>query len=97
MFAPTNAAFDEAAKQLHLRNGMELVAELDVKTLTSVLTYHVIAGETQAAAVVAADQLQMLSGVAADSLRNGKAYIDDAQILAPTSRRATASSTSSAG
>jgi uncharacterized surface protein with fasciclin (FAS1) repeats len=48
-----------------------------------VLTYHVIAGETKAAAVVAADQLQMLSGVAADiSLRNGKAYIDDAQILA---------------
>lgn len=83
VFAPTNAAFDEAAKQLHLRNGMELVAQLDVKTLTSVLTYHVIAGETKAAAVVAADQLQMLSGVAADiSLRNGKAYIDDAQILA---------------
>jgi uncharacterized surface protein with fasciclin (FAS1) repeats len=82
VFAPTNAAFDEAAKQLHLRNGMELVAELDVKTLTSVLTYHVIAGETKAAAVVAADQLRMLSGVAADvALRNGKAYIDDAQIL----------------
>ena len=60
VFAPTNAAFDEAAKQLHLRNGMELVAELDVKTLTAVLTYHVIAGETKAAAVVAADQLQML-------------------------------------
>jgi transforming growth factor-beta-induced protein len=83
VFAPTNAAFDEAAKQLHLRNGMELVAELDVKTLTAVLTYHVIAGETKAAAVVAADQLHMLSGVAADvALRNGKAYIDDAQILA---------------
>ena len=82
VFAPTNAAFDEAAKQLHLRNGMELVAELDVKTLTSVLTYHVIAGETKAAAVVAADQLHMLSGVAADvSLRSGSAYIDDAKIL----------------
>jgi uncharacterized surface protein with fasciclin (FAS1) repeats len=83
VFAPTNAAFDEAAKQLHLRNGMELVAELDVKTLTAVLTYHVIAGETKAASVVAADQLQMLSGVAADvSVRGGKAYIDGAQILA---------------
>ena len=82
VFAPTNAAFDEAAKQLHLRNGMELVAELDVKTLTAVLTYHVIAGETKAAAVVAADQLHMLSGVAADvAVRSGKAYIDGAQIL----------------
>lgn len=82
VFAPTNAAFDEAAKQLHLRNGMELVDELDVKTLTAVLTYHVIAGETEAESVVPADQLHMLSGVAADvSLRNGKAYIDDAEIL----------------
>ena len=82
VFAPTNAAFDEAAKQLHLRNGMELVAQLDVKTLTAVLTYHVIAGETKAAAVVAADQLHMLSGVAADvSVRGGKVFIDDAQIL----------------
>jgi uncharacterized surface protein with fasciclin (FAS1) repeats len=83
VFAPTNAAFDEAAKQLHLRNGMELVSELDVKTLTAVLTYHVIAGETKAATVVAADQLHMLSGVAADvALRNGQAYIDEAPILA---------------
>jgi uncharacterized surface protein with fasciclin (FAS1) repeats len=83
VFAPTNAAFDEAAKQLHLRNGMELVAELDVKTLTAVLTYHVIAGETKAAAVVTADQLHMLSGVAADvSVRSGKAYIDGAEIAA---------------
>jgi len=61
---------------------MELVAELDVKTLTAVLTYHVIAGETKAATVVAADQLHMLSGVAADvAVRSGKAYIDGAQIL----------------
>jgi len=83
VFAPTNAAFDEAAKQLHLRNGLELVNELDVRTLTAVLTFHVIAGEKKAAEVVAADQLHMLSGVAADvALRGSKAYIDDAQILA---------------
>ena len=83
VFAPTNAAFDEAAKQLHYRNGLELVEKLDVRTLTAVLTYHVIAGERKAAAVVAADQLHMLSGVAADvGVRNGKAFIDDAQILA---------------
>ena len=82
VFAPTNAAFDEAAKQLHYSSGLELVQKLDIRTLTAVLTYHVIAGEQRAAAVVAADQLHMLSGVAADvSLRNGKAYIDDAEIL----------------
>jgi uncharacterized surface protein with fasciclin (FAS1) repeats len=82
VFAPTNAAFDEAAKQLHYSSGLELVQKLDIRTLTAVLTYHVIAGEQRAAAVVAADQLHMLSGVAADvSLRNGKAYIDGAEIL----------------
>jgi len=83
VFAPTNAAFDEAAKQLHYRNGSELVAALDVKTLTAVLTYHAIAGDTKADAVVAADQLKMLNGVAADvSVRNGQAFIDEAKILA---------------
>jgi uncharacterized surface protein with fasciclin (FAS1) repeats len=82
VFAPTNAAFDEAAKQLHYRNGLELVEKLDIRTLTAVLTYHVIAGEQQAAAVVAADQLHMLSGVAADvAVRNGKAFVDEAPIL----------------
>jgi uncharacterized surface protein with fasciclin (FAS1) repeats len=83
VFAPTNAAFDEAAKQLHYRNGRELVEKLDIRTLTAVLTYHVIAGQKKAAEVVAADQLRMLSGVAADvAVRGGKAYIDDAQIVA---------------
>lgn len=83
VFVPTNAAFDEAAKQLHLRDGMELVNELDVRTLTAVLTFHVIAGEVKAAEVVTADQLHMFSGVAADvSLRGGKAYIDDAEVIA---------------
>jgi len=82
VFAPTNAAFDEAAKQLHFSNGLDLVQKLDIRTLTAVLTFHVVAGEKKAAAVVAADQLHMLSGVAADvSLRSGKAYIDDAEIL----------------
>ena len=82
VFAPTNAAFDEAAKQLHYSNGLDLVQKLDIRTLTAVLTFHVVAGEQKAAAVVAADQLHMLSGVAADvSLRGGKAYIDDAEIL----------------
>jgi uncharacterized surface protein with fasciclin (FAS1) repeats len=82
VFAPTNAAFDEAAKLLHYRNGAELVAKLDVKTLTAVLTYHVFAGDLYAQNVVSADQLKMLDGNLADvGVRNGEAFIDDAKIL----------------
>ena len=50
VFAPTNAAFDEAAKQLHYSSGLDLVQKLDIRTLTAVLTFHVIAGEKRAAA-----------------------------------------------
>jgi uncharacterized surface protein with fasciclin (FAS1) repeats len=83
VFAPTNAAFDDAAKTLHFRNGVEMVAELDVKTLTAVLTYHVIPGELYAKDVVNADNLKMLDGSWADvSLRGGQAFIDDVRIAA---------------
>jgi transforming growth factor-beta-induced protein len=83
VFAPTNAAFDDAAKLLHFRSGAEMVAQLDVKTLTAVLTYHVIPGELFAKDVVAADNLKMLDGGNADvSVRSGQAFIDDVKIAA---------------
>ena len=82
VFAPTNAAFDDAAKLLHFRNGAELVAQLDVKTLTAVLTYHVVTGDLYAQSVVAADNVKMLDGNWADvSVRQGQVFIDDAKIL----------------
>ncbi len=83
VFAPTNAAFDDAAKLLHFRNGAEMVAQLDLKTLTAVLTYHVLAGEQFAKDVVAADNLKMLDGSWADvSVRGGQAFIDNVKIAA---------------
>ncbi len=83
VFAPTNAAFDDAAKLLHFRNGAEMVAQLDVKTLTAVLTYHVIPGELFAKDVVGADNLKMLDGGNADvSVRSGQAFIDNVKIAA---------------
>jgi len=83
VFAPTNAAFDDAAKLLHFRSGAEMVAELDLKTLTAVLSYHVLAGELLANDVVVADNLKMLDGNWADvSVRGGQAFIDDVKIAA---------------
>ena len=83
VFAPTNAAFDEAAKLLHFRSGAEMVAQLDLKTLTAVLTYHVIPGQLLAKDVVAADNLKMLDGNSSDvSVRGGQAFIDDVKIAA---------------
>jgi uncharacterized surface protein with fasciclin (FAS1) repeats len=82
VFAPTNAAFDDAARQLHFRSGVEMVAQLDVKTLTAVLAYHVYAGNLNAQAVVAADKLTMLDGNLADvSVRSGQVFIDDVAIV----------------
>ena len=82
VFAPTNAAFDDAARQLHFRNGVEMVAQLDIKTLTAVLAYHVYAGNLNAQGVVAADRLTMLDGNLADvSVRNGQVFIDDVAIV----------------
>jgi uncharacterized surface protein with fasciclin (FAS1) repeats len=83
VFAPTNAAFDDAARLLHFRNGAEMVAQLDLKTLTAVLTYHVIPGELLAKDVVKADNLKMLDGTFADvSVRGSQAFIDDVTIAA---------------
>ena len=83
VFAPTNAAFDDAATLLHFRNGAEMVAQLDLKTLTAVLTYHVLGGELLAKDVVVADNLKMLDGNFADvSVRGGQAFIDNVKIAA---------------
>jgi uncharacterized surface protein with fasciclin (FAS1) repeats len=85
VFAPTNDAFDAAAKAL-LKNdnatGMDLIEALDVATLTAVLQYHVTLGDRNAQSVVSAGQLRMLDGnAAAVSVMNGSAYIAGAKIL----------------
>lgn len=59
VFAPTNAAFEAALKALGL-TAEELLANKEL--LTTVLTYHVLAGELFAADVLAASSLTPLQG-----------------------------------
>jgi uncharacterized surface protein with fasciclin (FAS1) repeats len=83
VFAPTNAAFDAAAKAFNLADGPALVAALDVPTLTAVLTYHVTTGSRDASSVLAAGQLTMLdNNTARVSTQSGAAKIENATITA---------------
>jgi uncharacterized surface protein with fasciclin (FAS1) repeats len=83
VFAPTNDAFDAAARAFGLADGPALVAALDVRTLTSVLTYHVTNGSRISTSVVAAGQLQMLDGnTARVTVEGGTARIENAAIVA---------------
>lgn len=59
VFAPTNAAFAEALEALGIE-AADLLA--DTATLTSILTYHVVAGTVLAADVVTLDSATTLQG-----------------------------------
>jgi LPXTG-motif cell wall-anchored protein len=61
VFAPTNAAFAEALDALGIE-AADLLA--DTATLTSILTYHVVAGTVLAADVVTLDSATTLQGSA---------------------------------
>jgi uncharacterized surface protein with fasciclin (FAS1) repeats len=79
LFGPTNEAFDVALGALGL-TAEQLLA--DTETLTSVLLYHVAAGELFASNVLSMDQIKMLDGNYADvMLMDGAAYIENAQIV----------------
>jgi uncharacterized surface protein with fasciclin (FAS1) repeats len=83
VFAPTNGAFDQAAKAFGLTDGPALVEALDVPTLTAVLTYHVTRGSRNAAGLVASGKVTMLDGnLARISADGGKVMIENAQIVA---------------
>jgi uncharacterized surface protein with fasciclin (FAS1) repeats len=82
VFAPTNDAFDAAARAFGYANGPALLAALDVKTLTSILTYHVTRGDRKATSVLAAGQLGMLDGnTALVTVEEGQAKIENANII----------------
>jgi len=85
VFAPTNDAFDAAAKAIlkdESKTGPDLIAALDVATLTAVLQYHVAQGDRTAQAVISSGQVRMLDGnVAPVTSSNGKYYIAGAEIL----------------
>lgn len=83
VFAPTNDAFDAAARAFGLADGPALVEALDVPTLTAVLTYHVTRGSRNSTSVVSAGQLTMLDGnIARITVEGGKAKIENATIVA---------------
>jgi transforming growth factor-beta-induced protein len=65
VFAPTNAAFDAAAKALledETATGPDLLLALDTETLAFILTYHVVPGTLLSEDVLADDTFTTLSG-----------------------------------
>lgn len=80
VFAPTNAAFEAALADLGL-TAEELLA--DTETLTEILLYHVALGALNAEEVTSRSSLPMINGdVASIEIREGNAFIDNAQIVA---------------
>ncbi len=78
VFAPTNEAFQRAFDALGI-TAADLLADTD--TLTSILLYHVTAGEVFAADVLKMDSIAMLDGNLAEfSVKGGVPYINNAPI-----------------
>jgi transforming growth factor-beta-induced protein len=81
VFAPTNAAFDAAAKAFNVADGPALVEALDAATLTAILKYHVTGGSRDAASVLSAGELTMLdNNTAKVSAQGGAAKVEGATI-----------------
>ncbi|OYR44267.1 fasciclin domain-containing protein [Halorubrum sp. Eb13] len=62
VFAPTDAAFDDALESL----GADSLAEVDDETLANILTYHVVPGRRKANSIVNADEVPTLNGAKVD-------------------------------
>jgi uncharacterized surface protein with fasciclin (FAS1) repeats len=80
VFAPTDAAFNQALADLDL-TAEELLASPD---LSDILTYHVIAGKIMAADAIAADgtEIETVNGdTVAVSVVDGNVMIDDATVM----------------
>jgi transforming growth factor-beta-induced protein len=65
VFAPTNAAFDAAARMLledDSATGLDLLLELDKETLEFILLYHVVPGKLLSGDVLAEDSFEAANG-----------------------------------
>lgn len=83
VFAPTDEAFAAALDALGL-TAEELLA--DVELLTSILTYHVIAGAVDAATAISLDGQSAVTVNGAEvkiSVVDGKVMINDATVIIP--------------
>ncbi|MEQ8845652.1 MAG: fasciclin domain-containing protein [Phycisphaerales bacterium] len=79
VFAPT----DEAFAKLGQNTINDLLKPENRQKLVSILTYHVVSGELPATKVLASNDATTLNGQRIDfSMRDGKAFVDGAQILA---------------
>jgi uncharacterized surface protein with fasciclin (FAS1) repeats len=81
VFAPTDDAFAAALDALDL-TAEELLA--DTETLTSILTYHVVAGEVDAATAISLDGQTAATLNGADiaiSVVDGNVMVDDATVV----------------
>ena len=85
VFAPTNDAFDLAAKAVLMddtADGLDLVAALDKETLGVVLKYHIAPGERDEADVLDSRRIRMLNrDFTFPSLDGSTAFINDVTIL----------------
>ena len=63
VFAPTDAAFDAAAKALlgEDADGLQLIDELDVETLRNILLYHVAPGSRYSESVVESTKIRTMN------------------------------------
>lgn len=95
VFAPTNSAFDDLAGGEG--QGILLVNDLDVATLTSILLYHVAPGERFSEDVVASDRIrtmakefvmvdEVLAGLVLPDVdaSNGVVHVIDFVLIPPT-------------
>ncbi len=83
VFAPTNAAFEAALEALGL-SAEDLLA--DTETLTAILTYHVVAGEVPAEAVMEMDLPAEVETVQGESLTistddDGNVMVNQATVI----------------
>ncbi|MDP2292890.1 MAG: fasciclin domain-containing protein [Actinomycetota bacterium] len=86
VFAPTNDAFAAALTALGM-TAEELLA--DTELLTSVLTYHVVSGEVDAATVVGLTEATTLNGAAIDiEVVNGEVILNGTVKVVTTDIRA---------
>ncbi|RLQ21282.1 fasciclin domain-containing protein [Seongchinamella sediminis] len=85
VFAPTNGAFDTAARAVledDEADGLDLVSALDEDTLGVILKYHIAPGERDEADVLDSRRIRMLNrDFTFPSLDGSTAFINDVSIL----------------
>ena len=76
VFAPTDAAFAK------LPDGTVEALLADKDALTRILTYHVVAGEVRASAVVNISEAETVAGISAPiEVRHGEVFVAGAKVI----------------